>query len=117
MVAYEIPGQYITLVANEEIATGKHKYVIVNSSGTMSLAGAAATNAVGILQEDALPEGAAGRVMINGVSFVKLGATVAPGSLVEIAAGGVAITATSGTVVGICLVGGDADEYGCVLIK
>jgi hypothetical protein len=76
----------------------------------------AGANAVGVCQE---PQNVNQpmNVMFAGISFIKLGGTVASGAEVEVGAGGTAVTKASGVSQGICLVGGASGDIGCFLIK
>lgn len=113
--AYEIPGKSITLVPTDSFEGKRYTLVTVGTNGELVTA-TAAGNAVGVLQTPGIA-GEPCRVMIDGVSFVKLGGTVANGAAVEVGPNGTVVTADTGKVVGIALVGGAANDIGCILIK
>lgn len=54
------------------------------------------------------------RVVDGGYAFIKLGGTVAAGDAIEVGANGTAVKATTGTVVGICAVGGAVGDIGTI---
>lgn len=110
--AYEIPGEAITLVPATSFEDKRYTFVTVDASGNMVTPGAGVLP-VGVVQIPAIANEPA-RVMTSGVSFIKLGDTVAVGASVETDANGAAITASTGKVRGVCLVGGTAGQIGCI---
>lgn len=115
MKAYEQPFNKISLEAGASFAAARYTFVTVNTSGK-AIGAVAGGKIVGVVQ-DTTPAGGAAPITAAGITFIKLGGTVASGALVEVGANGTAITNDAGTAVGICLVGGASGEYGSILLK
>jgi hypothetical protein len=69
-----------------------------------------------IIDEVEASKGVAGVVTL-GATFAIFGATVAEGEEVEVGADGKFIPLAAGISVGICEVGGGADEIGTIVVK
>lgn len=101
-MSYENRGKTITLISDAAYDT---RYVAVKKTSTNEqfTIASAGDVPVGILQ-DPTPAGKAAAVLIDGVSFVKAGGTIAAGAAVAVGTGGVGVTATEGvTPFGIAL--------------
>lgn len=93
-MAYEIQGFDIgTLEAGSDLSTHQHKFVLVNSSGQVALAGAGGP-AIGVLQNKPSAQGHSASVRVLGVSKVVAGAAVTRGDQVASDANGKAATAS-----------------------
>lgn len=121
-MAYEIPGQTITLVSGST-AVGQFLAVGVDASGVILAASTADTKFVGIAQNgnDSTTAGEAINVMINGVSkLVATGTTMSAGDAFAVAATGKAIPlAGNATQKGVIIAGtsGTANRVLTVLIN
>lgn len=94
-MAYEIPGQLITLAASTDMSGYQYRFVTVGSDGRAALAGNGLTVA-GVLQNKPTEDQAA-TIMINGVSKVKAaGSTVAAGDLISASSVGLAAALGAG---------------------
>lgn len=115
MTSYEVPGQRVALVAAVDLINSRHRALVVNVDGNVTIAGA---NAVicGVSQREA-KLGEAASVMINGITFGILGAIVAAGANVSTDATGAFVTTVSGPIAGICMLGGPANSLGSILLK
>ena len=115
MKAYQQAWKHITVVPAVNFDGKRYTFANVNSDGK-GITAAAGEVAIGVIQEpNNIDEPA--QVMAQGVSFIILGGTVAAGAQVEVGADGKAIALATGVPVGICLVGGVADDIGSVLLK
>ena len=119
-MSYEMPFKSITChkATATDLSQARYKFVDVDSNGDLKLA-AAGKVPVGVLQEPgeankgpmALP------VVVEGIYPVIAGGTVAAGDEIEVGAGGTAIKANTGTIIGKCLEGGAIGEQIAVLLK
>lgn len=112
--AYERPGEKITLVPDADFSTKRYTFVSVDPAHGMATT-AAGKLPVGVLQTPGIASEPC-QVMTTGVSFIKLGGTVANGDLVESDANGCAIKNNTGAARGTCLVGGTAGQIGCIAL-
>lgn len=116
-MAHETALQAFSATAGADLSALQYTFVTVNSSG---LAVGAATNslAIGVLQNDPV-SGVAANIAHGGETKIKLGATLAPGALVEVGAAGVAAAATGAGsyVVGVITKGGASGEIGSMVLK
>lgn len=115
MNAYEAIKRNLTGTAKVDLTGARFLAVKRDTDGLMIKAGAG-EKALGILQ-DAVDVNEIGAITVAGVSYCVFGATVAVGAEVEVDANGKLIPLAAGKSIGICEVGGDADEIGCVLLK
>ena len=115
IAAFERPGMAITLTPETSFADKRYTFGTLNASGAL-VTPAAGANACGVVQTPGII-GEPCNVMTSGVSFIKLGATVANGAEVETDVNGAAITKATGASLGVCLFGGAANTIGCVLLK
>lgn len=107
----------ISLEASGDLSANQFRFVKVNSSGQTEQATAAADAIVGVQQDKPKVQGEASGVLINGVSIMIAGGTVAAGAVVTTDAQGRAVAAATGnTGKGICLKGGAVGEQISVLI-
>lgn len=115
MVAFEQPKEAITLVPTTDFSEKRYTFGTCDTNGNLVTP---AANAVvcGVVQTPGIV-GEPCNVMTSGVSFIMLGGTVAAGDAVSTDAAGKAVKASSGAVVGVCLVGGAAGEIGSILLK
>lgn len=118
--AYEMPFKSITLTkpAALDLSAARHTFVTIGSDGNIAVA-AAGTNPVGVLQQPGEPDKGPMDLpaMVAGISFIKLGGTVAPGDDVEVGTNGTAIKKNTGITAGKCMVGGVAGDIGCILLQ
>lgn len=95
-MAYEIPGQLITVPASTDLSASQYRFVTVNGSGQAALPANGASIA-GVLQNKPTVGGQAATIMINGVSKVKAaGSTVAAGDIVSASSVGFAVALSAG---------------------
>lgn len=113
--AYELPKVSITLVAATDMSQKRYTFGTVNTDGAL-VTPAADALAVGVIQTPGIISEPC-NVMTTGVSFIKLGGTVAAGDKLSVGTDGAAIKATTGEVIGVCLVGGASGEIGSILLK
>lgn len=90
-------------MSNTATVPGANRFVTLNSSGEAAIAGANAV-AFGVMTTNQ-PQGAAGRVAINGIVPVLLSATVATGAALGAGANGTG-TGAATTKLGIAVIGG-----------
>ena len=121
-MAYEAPVFSIPgLVAGADLSDYQYYLVKLNSTAQQVVRCDAVTDIpIGILQND--PEsGEAAEVMALGVSKLKLGTTITKSQLIGTDTSGAAAvkatTTTSEMVVGQCIEGGAAGEYGTVTVN
>lgn len=110
-----MPRTSISLMPAATMVSNQHKFGVVTTEGKLNLAGAGA-RAVGVIQTPGIV-GEPCNVMVSGISFIVIGATLAAGQEVEADATGKAIPLATGKSNGICLVGGAKDAIGCILVK
>lgn len=115
MGAFEQPRSAITLVPDTNFEKKQYTFGTCNADGKL-VTPAAGKLACGVVQTPGIA-GEPCNVMTAGVSFVVLGGDVAAGAAISTDAEGKAVTATDGEVLGICLVGGAANELGTILLK
>lgn len=103
-MGFEIPGFKVgTQVAATDLTASRHRFVVLNTTGKVALAGTAGVKALGVLQSPAAA-GEAAEVMIDGVTKVIAGAAIANTGPITTDNQGRAITAATGnTVNGIAL--------------
>ena len=95
-MAYEIPGQMITLPASADLSAKQFTFVTVNASGQVA-SPADGASVIGVLQNKPTAAGQGASVMINGVSKVKAaGSTLAAGDLCATSTSGRATTVGAG---------------------
>ena len=117
-MAYEIPGQRITLIAAADMSAKRFYAISVDSAGKAAIVGANERIA-GIIQ-DAPKADQAGAVVINGVSLAVYGGTVTAGADLITDSAGRLVAATGGAgevIVATALTGGAVDEIGTVLLN
>jgi hypothetical protein len=88
----------VTIPAGSDLSAAQFKFVEVNSSGQLALAGDGA-HADGVLQDTPAAAGRAGLVDIGGITKVKCGAAVTAGGPVASDAAGLAVNAATGDVI------------------
>lgn len=103
-MGFEIPGFKIgTQVAAADLTASRHRFVTLDTSGKVALAGTAGVKALGVLQSPAAA-GEAAEVMVDGVTKVIAGAAIAATGPVTTDSQGRAITAAAThTVNGVAL--------------
>jgi hypothetical protein len=95
-MAYEIPGQLITLPASTNMSTYQFRFVTANASKQAALNGDGLPS-MGVLQNKPTAAGDAATIMINGVSKVAaLASTLAAGDLVASSSVGLAVVPAAG---------------------
>lgn len=120
--AYEIRGDIITLIADDDYRTKQYYFVHVEATTGHAVVNSGVTDkTIGVLQNKP-NAGEAASVMIEGVSFVVADSTVAAGDSIGSSSDGQADTIAEGTEttvykVGTCLVGADAGELCSVLLN
>lgn len=111
-----IPGKIITLDASAEVA-GRRIVTLTGDDYEAAQASAASDALIGISTETGAPDGGRLDVIIDGVSNVEYGGTVAAGDPLTADAQGRAITAADGdNVVGRALIAGVSGDIGSVII-
>lgn len=109
-MAYEITGLKFTLPAAADLSASQYCFLSCNATSQAALL-TTAVNTVGVLQNKPAAANVAAEIMVNAVSKVKAGATVAAGANVMADGSGRAITATStNKIIGIALTGGAVNE-------
>jgi hypothetical protein len=93
-MGYEQDGPYLAFPTNGDLSTKQKLAVVLNSSGTLDVAGAAVV-ILGVLEDDPKP-GRNGTVKHRDVAKVICGAAVAAGAKLMTNASGQFITATTG---------------------
>lgn len=112
-MAYEIPGQMITLPASTDLSGMQYHFVAITADGRVDHAGAGAA-VLGVLQNKPTEDQAAS-VMVNGVSKIKAaGGTLSEGMQAKSDAAGRA-TASTGDVVSGTIIFGSSGSTGRVL--
>jgi len=96
-MAYEIPGQTLTLKANATFAAKQYRFVKPHSTaGQAAVCSSSLDAPLGILQDTPVTLDAAS-VMISGVSKVTLGAAATVGDFIGTDANGLAVPLVIGT--------------------
>lgn len=119
-MAWEIPVLDITLVAADDLSANQYHFVKVNADGQVELASDGEA-ALGVLQdkpgEATGVAGEAAAIRVYGVTKVVAGEAITAGNEVACDANGKAKVADSGDrVLGVALIGGDADEIICMVL-
>lgn len=96
-MAWEMPNFVITLPAAADLSAHQFKFVKLNSSGQIAAIAAATDIPVGVLQNKPAAVGAAGEVMVIGVTKLQGDADLAKGAQVGTSADGQADAKTAGT--------------------
>lgn len=113
-MAYEIPGQTVTIPASADLSASQYCFVTIDSAGEAALPVSSTVPPFGVLQNKPTVQGQAASVMINGLSkVVAAGSTVSVGDLISASSLGRAIAA-SGFVAGR-VVSGSSGSTGRVL--
>lgn len=112
--------KYITGIPAVDMLDKQYTFVKINNESKIVTPAAGEGNlVVGVLYEPHKADQPA-QVAAHGFAFVKLGANLQAGTLVEPDANGAAVAAgteSGGTPVGVLVVGGNAGEIGTVLLK
>ena len=116
-MAYEIPGKTLTRIAGASLVGSQYRFVVQNSAGQI-VAPAAGAEAFGILQNAPAP-GAAGTVMVDGVSKLVASAAIAADANVATTNDGRGVTAATGqyVVAKAMQAAGGAGEIFTVLLR
>ncbi len=117
-MAYEIPGLIVgTVTASADLSAKQNKFVKISGAGTVTVGAAVSDKVIGVLQ-NAPASGGAAAVMVNGVAKVVSGGSITAGDEVSCDANGDAITASgSGTyVAGKALTGAVDNDVVSVLL-
>jgi len=120
-MAYEIPGNQITLEAAADLSTHQFKFVKLDNTGKMVAMAADTDIPIGILQDKPNAAGKVGTVMVDGISKLSSNAALTAGNLVGSSADGQGAAYASGSdttkyIVGHVLKGsGAADGMATVL--
>ncbi len=116
MPAYEIPlGKWSATVAGDISAS---QYCGLVMSGANVVVAGAGARIVGVLQNKPDAAGKAAEIQSYLITKAKLGGTVTAGADVAMDASGRFVVATgSAAIVGQCLVGGDVNQIGCVILS
>lgn len=111
--------QSISVQASADLSAAQYLIMDINSSSQLATVATKGAKMAGVLQDKPAAAGRVGALGISGKTKVVLGATVAAGAEVISDANGKAIAtdAIDQYVLGTCVVGGDANEIGEVLIK
>jgi hypothetical protein len=94
-MAFEVPGLMHTAPASTDLSASQYCFVNINTSGQLALPSNGAA-VIGVLQNKPNAAGIAGAYMVNGVSKVVAGGTIAAGAQVTTNGSGQAIAATTG---------------------
>ena len=94
-MAYEIPGLKVSLTAGEDLSSHQFKFVKLSADNTVSLCSATTDNPIGILQNKPGSLGVA-EVMLNGVSKLVAGGSLAYDTMVGTDASGKGTAVASG---------------------
>ncbi len=95
-MAYENLGKCVTLPANADLSASQYKFVDINSSGKVAVAGDG-LDAIGVLQDDPAAADRGAIVMVGaGITKVKSGGTCTAGSPAASDSSGRAVNAVSG---------------------
>ncbi len=119
-MARQTPGFMFSLEAAADLsvaATNQYRALVVDSNGRAAVAGASNVPIVGVLQNDPIQFQAA-QIMVDGLSKIKLGGTVAAGDeVMSDASGDFIVAATAGNrKVGICVEGGGSGDIGSAIL-
>ena len=112
-MAQQVPGFSNGICkANADLSTHQFKFMKVSGDFTVDLNTTNAGNCLGVLQDKPNAAGVPANVMVDGVTKVKLGATLTAGAEVMSNASGVAVAATgvNAVVMGVLLEGGASGE-------
>lgn len=116
-MATEIALRTISKEAAADLSATPYRFVTINASGQVAIAGAGA-KADGVLQNDPAAQGRAAAVAIGGQTKIVLGGTVAAGAQVASDATGRAVTAATGNhILGTCTEGGTVGVMGSILFE
>lgn len=96
-MAWEIPGQTISLEAAADLSTKQFYFVKLDTNGRAALCAAATDRPIGILQNKPSALGRMASVMVNGISKVIGGADLAKADQVGTDANGKAAAYVPGT--------------------
>jgi hypothetical protein len=112
--------KYITGVPAVDMLDKQYTFVKIDNNGNIVTPAAGEGDlVVGILYDPRKADQPA-QVAAHGFAFIKLGATLQAGTLVEPDDNGAAVaagTASGGKPVGVLVVGGNAGEIGTILLK
>lgn len=96
-MAYEIPGQQISIQAAADLSAQQFRAVKLDANGQIAAITAITDRPHGILQDKPGAQGRAGCVMLDGVSKMVGGANLAKGDLVGVDNQGRAVAVVPGT--------------------
>lgn len=113
---FEVPNFKPPFEASGDLSAAQFRAVKLDANGQLVVAGSG-DRIVGVLQDKPAAAGNPAEVIQAGISKARLGATVARGADVQIDANGDFITAAGGSVVGVCVHGGDVGQIGSVLLS
>jgi hypothetical protein len=116
-MAYEIPGQAITLEAGADLSSNQFHFVGVDSNGRAALAitSTGDGDVFGVLQNKPTL-GQAASIMLNGVTkIVCAGSTLSAGDLVTNSTAGTAAVHTAGDMIRGRIISGSSGSTGRVL--
>jgi len=103
-MAYEIPGQMITLPASTDLTNYQYHFVAITADGRVDHASAGGA-AIGVLQNKPL-ENQAASIMVNGVSKIKAAAgNLSEGMLTRSSSEGMAVASTGNGILGTIIFG------------
>lgn len=103
-MAVDFGGQDITVTSGADLTDKQFHVVKMQTTGTIALASVAGEQCIGAIQNEPSASGSVGRVRINGVGKVVVGAAVEEGAELATNTSGRLVTASSGDYVhGIAL--------------
>ncbi len=114
-MAFELPGQILPMEAGGNISASQFRFVTLASDGQVDLTGAASTNRpIGVLQNKPAAAGLDASVMVDGVTKLFCGETIAIGDLItpsaSVAGGADDADTSTDVILGQALEGGDVGE-------
>ena len=119
-MAKQYSGFDISMAAYDDLSSSQWLFVKMNGNGTADACDGATDATIGVLQDEA-STGKGVNVRVVGHSKVKLGGVVTAGDLVGTDTSARAVKITAGTsttayVAGRCVVGGNTNEIGEILL-
>ena len=106
----------LSRAAGADLSAKQFRFVKQSNTGVVTACTVAGEQALGVLQNNPT-SGHNASVGYEGITKVVLGGTVAIGDLVSTDTAGRAVTASSGVVLGECIVGGAVGQIGAVLLR
>lgn len=115
-MAFEQDTDTLSRVAGADLSAKQFYFVKQANTGKVSACSVDGEHSIGVLQNNPTANQSA-TVAFSGITKIKLGGTVAIGDLVSTDTSGRAVTASSGVVLGECVLGGAVNEIGSILLR